>query len=129
MEKFVKFWGGIWEKDDRMPEMPQMKSVIEQLRDKITSVIEFKITLETLENETKERKNWTAPVSQNEQVKGNNDLIPFWWSSEKTELLPQTKDLTDEKNYRPLMCLNTSYKFLTGLVGKYMREHTIEINI
>ena len=27
------------------------------------------------------------------------------------------------------MCLNTSYKFLTGLVGKYMREHTIEINI
>ena len=40
-----------------------MKSVIEQLRDKITSAIEFKITLETLENETKERKNWTAPVN------------------------------------------------------------------
>ena len=126
MEKFVKFLGDLWEKDDRMP---QMKSVIEQLRDKITSVIEFKIALETLGNETKERKNWTAPVNQNEQVKGNNDLIPFGWSSEKTELLPKTKDLTDEKDYRPLMCLNTSYKFLTGLVGKYMREHTIEINI
>ena len=40
-----------------------MKSVIEQLRDKITSVIEFKIALETLGNETKERKNWTAPVN------------------------------------------------------------------
>ena len=60
MEKFVKFLGDLWEKDDRMP---QMKSVIEQLRDKITSVIEFKITLETLENETKERKNRTAPVN------------------------------------------------------------------
>ena len=22
MEKFVKFWGDIWEKDDRTPEMP-----------------------------------------------------------------------------------------------------------
>ena len=40
-----------------------MKSVIEQLRDKITSVIEFNITLETLENETKERENWTAPAN------------------------------------------------------------------
>ena len=129
MEKFVKFWGDLWEKDDRVPEMPQMKSVIEQLRDKITSVKEFNITLETLENETKESKNWTAPVNWNEQVKDNNDLIPFWWSSERIELVPKAKYLTDEKNYRPLMCLNTSYKFLTGLVGKYMRKHTIEINI
>ena len=27
------------------------------------------------------------------------------------------------------MCLNTSYKLLTGLVGKYMREHTMENGI
>ena len=27
------------------------------------------------------------------------------------------------------MCLNTSYKLLTGLVVKYMRKHTIENNI
>ena len=44
-------------------------------------------------------------------------------------LLPKTKNLTDEKNYRPITCLNTSYKLLTGLVGKYMREHTMENDI
>ena len=41
-------------------------------------------------------------------------------------LLPKTKDLTDEKNYRLISCLNISYKLLTSLVGKYMGEHTME---
>ena len=59
----------------------------------------------------------------------NNDLITVWWPSGRTALLPKTKDLTDEINYRPITCLNTSYKLLTGLVGKYMREHTMENDI
>ena len=44
-------------------------------------------------------------------------------------LLPKTKDLTDEKNYRPITYFNTLHKLLTGLVGKYMREQTMENNI
>ena len=44
--------------------------------------------------------------------------MPVWWRSGRTVLLPKTKDLTDEKNYRPITCLNTSYKLLIGLVGK-----------
>ena len=61
-----------------------------------------------------------------EQVKENNDLIPVWWPSGRTVLLPKMQVLTDEKNYYPITCLKTSYKLLTGLVGKYMREHTME---
>ena len=126
-----------------------MESVSEQLRDNITSVKEFNITAETLGKENKKRKNWIAPGLdgiQNflwrtlkparrelkrafELVKDNNDFIPVWWSSETTVLLQKKKDLTDEKNYRPVRCLNTSYIVLTGLVGKYMREHTMENNI
>ena len=53
MERFVKLWGDVWEKDDRAPEIPWMESVSKQLRDKITSVKEFNIT--------RKRKNWTAP--------------------------------------------------------------------
>ena len=99
MEKFAKFWGEIWEKDDRTPEMPWMESMSEQLREQITNVKEFSTTEETLEKETKKKKNWTAPGIdgiQNfwwkrlkpesrelkrafEQVKYNNDLIPVWW--------------------------------------------------
>ena len=51
-------------------------------------------------------------------------MIPEWWPSGRTVLLPKTKNLSDEKNYRPIKCLNTSYKILTGLVAKFMREHT-----
>ena len=75
-----------------------MESVSKQLRDKITSVKEFNITVETFEKETKKKKNWTAPGIdgiQNfywkklkparrelrrafEQVRDNNDLTPVW---------------------------------------------------
>ena len=41
-------------------------------------------------------------------------------------LLSKTKSLEDEKDYRPITCLNTSYKIMTGVVEKYMREHTME---
>ena len=94
-----------------------MKSVSRQLRDKITNVKEFNITEETLEKETKKTKNWTAPgidSIQNfwwkklklarrelkkvfEQVKDNIDLIPIWWLSGKTVLLPKTKYLRREE--------------------------------
>ena len=43
-------------------------------------------------------------------------------------LLPKTKYLT-EKNYRSITCLNTSYKLLTGSVGKYTREYMMENDI
>ena len=51
--------------------------------------------------------------------------IPEWWPSGRTVLLQKTKNLSDEKNYHPITCLNTSYKILTGLVAKYMREHAL----
>ena len=41
-------------------------------------------------------------------------------------LLPKTKYLEYEKNYWPIMCLNTSYKIMTGVVAKYIREHMME---
>ena len=41
----------------------------------------------------------------------------------------KTESLEDEKNYCPITCLNTSYKIMTGVVAKYMREHMIENEI
>ena len=57
MEKFDKFWGDIWQKDDRTPEMPWMENVREQLKDRITNIKEFNITEETLGKQTKKRNN------------------------------------------------------------------------
>ena len=61
MEKFIKFWREIWEKEDKTSEMPWMERVGEQLKENITNAKEFNVTEETQEKETKKRKNWTAP--------------------------------------------------------------------
>ena len=61
MDKFVKFWVGIWEKDDRTPNMPWMEKIQEKLKEKITSVKEIEITENGLISEVKKKKNWTAP--------------------------------------------------------------------
>ena len=64
-----------------------------------------------------------------EQIRDDNRLIPTWWPLGRTVLIPKSKDLSDEKNYHPSTCLNTSYKLLTGLVGKFMKNHAIKNNI
>ena len=38
MNMFVKFWGGIWEKDDRTSNMPWIEKIREELKEKINSV-------------------------------------------------------------------------------------------
>ena len=42
---------------------------------------------------------------------------------------PITKNLSDEKNYQPITCLNTSYKILTGIIAECMRKHTVANDI
>ena len=63
------------------------------------------------------------------KIKEDNTNIPTWWPTGRTVLLPKTRSLADEKNYRPLTYLNTSYKIMTGVVAKYMRKHTMENEI
>ena len=95
MKKLVKCWGEIWEKDDKTTEMPWI--AIEQLQDKITSVKEFNITVETLEKETKKRKNCTAP--------GIDGIQNFCWKKlepARRELKRAFEQVRDKKQ------LNTS---------------------
>ena len=57
-------------------------------------------------------------------MKTDNNLIPEWWPKGRTVLIPKTKSLSDERNYRPITCLNTLYKILTGIIAKYMRKQS-----
>ena len=145
METFVEFWGGIWEQNETTPNMPRTEEVKAELNEKANIVSEIGITEEKLRKKTSKRKNWTAPGVDGIQNFWWKKFIPAqkalakvftmlhedtvmileWWPSGKTALLPKTKNLGDEKNYRPITCLNTSYKILTGLVAKHMREHTV----
>ena len=149
MEKFTEFWGGIWEKEEVTPMLPRMDNVKEELKASINTVKEFTIEEERLIKIAKKRKNWTSPgidgiqnywwkkfkVAQMalkrafERVEADNNMIPQWWPAGRTVLIPKTKELGDEKNCRPITCLNTSYKLMTGLIGKYMRDHAMENEI
>ena len=61
IKKFVEFWGGIWEKEERTPEIPWMEKVREDLARKINRVNVFDITGKSLTAESNKKKNWTAP--------------------------------------------------------------------
>ena len=126
-----------------------MEEIKRQLNEKVSQVNEFNITLEKVKKEVAKRKGWTAPGINSIQnywwkrlepvqkaltgtftkIQKDNTNIPTWRPTGRTVLLPKTKTLDDEKDYRPITCLNTSYKIMTGVVAKYMREYTMENEI
>lgn len=44
-------------------------------------------------------------------------------TKERTVLLPKSDDLSNEKNYNFITCLNTSYKIFLGITAGYMKEY------
>ena len=154
IEKFVGFWGGIWggggggrererEREERTPHMPWMEEIRRQLNGKVSQVqrhlekSEERGSKEKRMDSTRNRRHTELLVEKLEpaqkaltraftKIKEDNTNIPTWWPTGRTVLLPKTKSLEDEKDYRPITCLNTSYKIMTGVVEKYMREHTME---
>ena len=106
-----------------------MDKVHEELMENVKSVKEFKILEENLRTEISRRKNWAAPGIYGiqhflwkelkpattilglmfEKVIEDSCVIPIWWPSGRTVLIPKTKDLSDEKNYCLIICLNISY--------------------
>ena len=66
MEKFVKFWEGIWERErERERKEPHIchgwKKIRRKLNEKVSQVKKFNITFEKVKKEVAKRKGWTAP--------------------------------------------------------------------
>ena len=70
-----------------------------------------------------------ATSKSNEKWVDDNSTIPQWMAVGRTVLLPKAKDLSSEEEYRPITCLNTSYKLFTALLAKFMKEHAEENEI
>ena len=123
--------------NERLPNMRWMEQEKTELGERANLVREFVITNENMK-EIAKQKNWTAlgiygiqnfwrkkfESVQKALRKEFTDLyvdttmIPEWWSSRRTVPPPKIINLRDKKNYRPITCLSTSYKILTGLVAK-----------
>ena len=82
MKKFVEFWGGIWEREERTLNMPLTEEIRRQSNEKVNHVNEFSITFEKVKNGLAKRKGWTAP--------GIDRIQNCWWK----KLDPTQKGLT-----------------------------------
>ena len=100
MEKFVKFWGGIWDQNEPTPNMPWMEEVKAGLSEKANIVSQFGITEEKLRKETSKRKNWTAP--------GIDGIQNYWSNLDFGSITPQT-----------LVCLTLLIKLKLALRKDY----------
>lgn len=63
------------------------------------------------------------------QMIENHQLIPNWMAEGRTVLIPKTNNTNDPKNYRPITCLNTMYKLLTGILARKMSEFISSNNL
>ena len=137
------------ERKERTTYMPWMEEIGRQFHQKVNSVNDFNVTFDKVKKEVAKRKGWTSQRIDGIQnywwkkfesaqkaltraftkLKEDNSMIPISWPTGRKVLLPKTKNLEDEKYYRPITCLNTSYKIMTGVIAKYMREHTLENDI
>ena len=59
----------------------------------------------------------------------NAKPLPGWLVKEKTILLPKNQVTEAVKNYRPIACLNITYKLYTSLLNTFLEDHCTANNI
>ena len=91
MDEFVKFWGSIWERDDRTPCMPWIEEIQEELEEKIISMKEFDINDNGLDSEIKNRIKLDSA-----RVDG---IQNFCWEKFRPAYLSKSKMITDWSQY------------------------------
>ena len=138
----TKFWSDLW---DSPVEHNQKATWIQHVSTEFGGhkMTELTITTEMIKNHAKKMQNWTAPGR--DEVHGYwikhlpalherlatqlNDLliksnVPQWLTEGRTSLLMKSKDKGPiPSNYRPITCLPTTYKLLTGVIASAMQEH------
>ena len=142
IENFEEFWAEIWEDDTKTPPRKWMNTIARKITEKVTNVQELVITerycmvqsrkgklvcpgIDGIPNFywKKLRGTWSALLRCFNIWVEQPDKIPEWLTQGRTVLLPKTEELSNEKNYRPITCLNTCYKIFTGIIGNYMKDH------
>jgi len=64
-------------------------------------------------------KNFNAMIEEPEKT-------PDWLTTGITYLIPKSGDSKEVRKYRPIICLTTMYKILTGIIAKRISTHLEE---
>ena len=57
------------------------------------------------------------------RIKDGEDSTPDWLTTGQTKLLPKSQETERPNKYRPICCLSTTYKLLTGLIADAIYCH------
>lgn len=102
------------------------------------------LEVKDIEGKLSPAANWKAPgpdripnfwlkrltATHHQLTRNINEIIndpektPDWMLEGYTTLLPKHKDTWIVNNYRPITCLSTTYKLITGLISDQIKQHT-----
>ena len=107
---------------------------------------ELQITEQELGKTIKKRKKWSAPgihrissfrwkalrstwgklATVMQAWIEDPNKVPKWLTPGRKVLIPKTEDLSSEKDYRSITCLNTSCKISTGMLAQHVQKHVVK---
>ena len=141
-EEVEGFWRPLFENPIQHQENQWMNTIIENNREK-QQMPAIVFTKEKIQKKITEYSNFKTPgvdkipnfwlkkltslhnhyaVAFDRAVKGEEET-PDWLTTGDTNLLPKSTDTHLPNKYRPICCLSTTYKLLTGIVADAVYDH------
>lgn len=147
-EEMHLFWKNIWEEEKIHDDSPQWVREAERESSKYR-MDDVTITEEDIKATLKKTNNWSAPgvdKIQNywwkyfaathqhlaklfQETLEDPTKIPDFFTLGISHMLPKGNNAANPKNYRPITCLPTIYKVLTGFLTRHIWKHVNESNI
>lgn len=149
-EDLKKFWSNIWEKPSTYKASAGWIKLEQKRLTKIPQMTPKQINAEDVKRYTSKTKNWKTPgpdkiqnfwykklTSTHKQIANLlNDLLkhpektPAFMTTGTTYLIPKTHpSQNNPSKYRPITCLPTIYKIMTGIIAEKIYEHLEDNNL
>ena len=141
-EKLEQFWRPLFETPQEHKENEWINDIIEINKNEPEMTMPY-ITEEDIEFKLKSFSNFKKPGVDKipnfwlkeltgfhhhyarifDQIVHDNIATPKWLTTGTTSLLPKSKETSLPNKYRPITCLPTTYKLLTGLISDAIYQH------
>ncbi|XP_045466648.1 uncharacterized protein LOC123675343 [Harmonia axyridis] len=142
------FWAEVWSRESTHDESAYW---IEEAQQKIPNELmeEVQVQKSDIVETLKRSNNWAAPGPDKlhnywwkyfnsvhdkltlliQDALNNPASIPGFLTLGVTYLIPKNGDRKDPKNYRPITCLSSLYKIITGIITRYLSKHIRDHNL
>ena len=150
VEEIRKFWSEkIWGDAEKYKGKPSWYKEVEKNYSNVKEQSWDGITENEINNQLMKSMNWKAPgvdclsnfwlknmpssfpllaESMNSFV-ANPELLPDWVVRGRTTLLPKSNKTSDATQYRPITCLGTYWKCLSGILSDKITDHLNQSSI